>query len=179
MHSKELISTLKMCKHTHFVIIKVYFTGKMDYNWCQTVLQFLLIKKNNSHIKITIKKGVCSKILLYVKQKFIFYKIIIFIKLIESFFLSMLYYILIQRRQKNKRNRNKTCEHSKSEHVFTPDISGYDSLVISRPEDNYQELNTVTADRWTITMSPLTIWHILFVLFVNMCIGAFTFESQH
>lgn len=58
-----------------------------------------------------------------------------------------LLYKLLLRRQKKKRNRNKTCEHSKNEHVFTPDISGYDSLVISRPEDNYQELNTVTADR--------------------------------
>lgn len=86
MHSKELISTLKMCRHTHFVIIKVYFTGKMGYNWCQTVLQFLLIKKSNSYIKITIKKGVCSKNFIICKKKFIFYKIIIFIKLIESFF---------------------------------------------------------------------------------------------
>lgn len=92
-------------------------------------------------------------------------------------FINAILHSYIQRRQKKKRNRNKTCEHSKNEHVFTPDISGYDSLVISRPEDNYQELNTVTADRWTITMSPLTIWHILFVLFVNMFAGTFTFEN--
>lgn len=56
----------------------------------------------------------------------------------------LFYRLLLQR--KIKRNKNKTYEQSKRENVFTHDISAYES-VISRSEDNYQELTTVTADQ--------------------------------
>lgn len=55
------------------------------------------------------------------------------------------YFILIFPKQTKKKNkRRKTYEQTRNENVFTQDIGGYESM-LSGPEDNYQELATVTA----------------------------------
>lgn len=53
---------------------------------------------------------------------------------------------VLGRKHRKKKKKHKTYEQAKKENVFTQDISGYDS-VVSQPEENYQELATVTADR--------------------------------
>uniref|UniRef100_A0A8W8P5Y6 Scavenger receptor class F member 2 n=1 Tax=Magallana gigas TaxID=29159 RepID=A0A8W8P5Y6_MAGGI len=55
-------------------------------------------------------------------------------------------YVIVLRKHRKKQKKHKTYEQTKKENVFTQDISGYDS-VVSRTEENYQELATVTADR--------------------------------
>ncbi|XP_052692269.1 multiple epidermal growth factor-like domains protein 11 isoform X2 [Crassostrea angulata] len=57
----------------------------------------------------------------------------------------VLYVILLCKHSKNQK-KNKAYEQNKKENMFTQDTSGYDS-VISRAEENYQELAIVTADR--------------------------------
>eukprot|EP00105_Crassostrea_gigas_P039177 XP_019923325.1 PREDICTED: multiple epidermal growth factor-like domains protein 10 isoform X3 [Crassostrea gigas] len=54
--------------------------------------------------------------------------------------------VILLRKHRKKQKKHKTYEPTKKENVFTQDISGYDS-VVSRNEENYQELATVTADR--------------------------------
>lgn len=54
-------------------------------------------------------------------------------------------YVIVLRKHRKRQKKHKTYEQNKKENVFTQDISGYDS-VVSRTEENYQELATVTAD---------------------------------
>ncbi|XP_034319205.2 uncharacterized protein [Magallana gigas] len=60
--------------------------------------------------------------------------------------IAQLFYIILQSKHRKNQKKNKSYEQTKKENVFTQDISGYDS-VISGPEENYQEIAAVTADR--------------------------------
>lgn len=58
----------------------------------------------------------------------------------------LLSHFIFSSKENKKQKKCKTYKQSREENVFTQDINGYDS-VISRPEDNYQELTSITADR--------------------------------